>query len=175
MTLTRTTAVGVFQTRQEAERAVAELQMAGFENQHIGLIGKNNFDRVVRHNSSVDHTNEAMAVGAAAGATAGAAVGAGILAGIIPVIGPVLAIGTLGTLLLNAAGGAALAGIAGALIGWGIPEDDAEYFESEVASGRYLVTVDDADGDDLAESIFDRNGGSMRTPSTTPTEVIPIM
>ena len=37
----------------------------------------------------------------------------------IPVIGPILA---LGTVLHNAAaGGAALAGLAGALVGWGIP------------------------------------------------------
>jgi uncharacterized protein (TIGR02271 family) len=69
-------------------------------------------------------------------------VGAGILAGVIPVIGPVLALGTLGTVLVNAAGGAALVGIAGALVGWGIPEEDAEFYEKEVAAGRYLVTVE---------------------------------
>src|SRR5437016_315385 len=67
---------------------------------------------------------------------------AGILAGVIPAVGPVPAIGTLGTALLNAAGGAALAGIAGALVGWGIPEEDARYYEGEVNAGRHLVTVE---------------------------------
>ena len=62
--------------------------------------------------------------------------------GIIPVIGPVLAIGTLGTILINAVGGAAIATVAGALVGWGIPEEDAKYYEDEVKAGRDLVTVD---------------------------------
>src|SRR4051812_49948947 len=37
--------------------------------------------------------------------------------------------------------GAAIAGIAGALIGWGIPEEDAKYYEGEVQAGRYLALV----------------------------------
>ena len=106
-----------------------------------------------------------MAIGAAAGAVSGAAVGAGILAGVIPVIGPVLAIGTLGTVLLNAAGGAAIAGIAGALVGWGIPEEDAKYYENEVKAGRFLVTVECGYGDD-ARDILKNHGGYSR--ATTP-------
>ena len=49
------------------------------------------------------------------------------MAGVILVIGPIMALGTLGTILTNAAGGAAIAGLTGALIGWGIPEEDAKY------------------------------------------------
>ena len=79
----------------------------------------------------------------------------------IPVVGPVLAIGTLGTILLNAAGGAAIAGIAGALIGWGIPEEDARYYESEVNAGRYLVTVECGQGDDARDLLY-RHGGYDR-------------
>src|SRR4051812_50208136 len=37
--------------------------------------------------------------------------------------------------------GAAIAGIAGALIGWGIPEEDAKYYEGEVAAGLHLALV----------------------------------
>jgi len=80
----------------------------------------------------------------------------------------VLAIGTLGTILINAVGGAAVASLAGALIGWGIPEDDAKYYEGEVAAGRYLVTVEDGGRTDNASSIYSRHGGTWRNQKTMP-------
>jgi hypothetical protein len=83
---------------------------------------------------------------------------------VIPVIGPVLAIGTLGTVLLNAAGGAAVAGVAGALIGWGVSEEDAKYYEGEVKAGRYLVTVDCGYGDDARDVLTRYGGYSRATP-----------
>ena len=123
---------------------------------------------MTRDGSGAEETNaeEGAAVGVAAGAVGGAAIGAGIAAGVIPVIGPVLAIGTLGTILLNAAGGAAVAGLAGALIGWGIPEEDARYYEGEVRAGRYLVTVECGQGDD-ARDILRRFGGYDRKTAPT--------
>ena len=42
---------------------------------------------------------------------------------------------------MNAAAGAAVIGLVGALVGLGIPEEDARYYESEVRGGRYLVSV----------------------------------
>jgi uncharacterized protein (TIGR02271 family) len=69
----------------------------------------------------------------------------------------------LGTVLLNAATGAAIAGIAGALIGWGIPEDEAEYYEGEVKAGRFLVTVEANGRADEARRILHRFGGFDRT------------
>src|SRR5207302_107005 len=69
---------------------------------------------------------------------------------------------TLGTILLNAAGGAALIGIAGALVGWGIPEEDATFYENEVKGGRYLVMVDTKDRQDQARAILQGRGGFDR-------------
>jgi hypothetical protein len=157
------TQVGVFNTREAADRAVNDLRAAGYRDDQIGLVARNTSGKTVRTDGAGEETNagEGAAIGAAAGAVGGAAVGAGILAGVIPVIGPVLAIGTLGTVLLNAAGGAAIAGVAGALIGWGIPDEDAKYYEGEVASGRYLVTVECGYSDD-ARDIIRRHGGYDR-------------
>jgi hypothetical protein len=152
-----TTTVGVFTTRQAAERAISALKAAGYRDDQIGLVGKDDKGNTVRKGGG-DHAGEGAAIGVAAGAVGGAAVGAGILAGVIPVVGPVLAIGTLGTILLNAVGGAALVGVAGALIGWGIPEEDARYYESEVQAGRYLVTVECGTGDDARDVIADEGG-----------------
>jgi hypothetical protein len=158
-----TTMVGVFHNRADAERAVAALRSAGYRDDQIGMVGRNAEGKVTKTNAAGETmAGEGAAVGTAVGAAAGAAVGAGIVAGVIPVIGPVLALGTLGTILVNAAGGAAIAGIAGALVGWGIPEEDAKYYEQEVTAGRYVVTVECGYGDD-ARDILRNHGGYDRT------------
>lgn len=60
---------------------------------------------------------EGATMGAMVGGAAVAAIGVGIMAGVLPVIGPALAVGPITVSLLNAVGGAAVAGLAGALIG----------------------------------------------------------
>jgi hypothetical protein len=52
--------------------------------------------------------------------------------------------------------------LVGALVGWGIPEEDAKYYEGEVKAGRYLVTVDPRDRTDDARTVFTRHGGTYR-------------
>ena len=156
--------VGVFETKARADRAVSDLQAAGFDEDDIGMIHRDREGKTVKSGAADDtYAEEGAAAGAIAGAAGGALVGVGIIAGVIPVLGPVLALGTLGTILLNAAGGAAIAGLAGALIGWGIPEEDAEYYESEVKAGRFLVTVNANDREDEARSILRGLGGYDRT------------
>jgi len=156
--------VGVFETRARAEQAIAALKQAGFTDDQVGMVARDSEGKVVKSGATEEtYADEGAVAGAVAGAGAGALVGAGVLAGVIPVVGPVLAIGALGTILLNAAGGAALAGIAGALIGWGIPEEDAEFYEAEVKSGRYLVTVAAAKARvGEARAILRRAGGHDR-------------
>ncbi len=159
------TTVGVFKNRDAADRAVADLRKAGYTDDHIGLVAKDATTGKTVRTDGAGETNmaEGAAIGAMAGAATGAAVGAGILMGIIPVIGPILAIGTLGTILVNAVGGAAIATLAGALVGWGIPEEDAQYYEDEVKAGRYLVTVDRGTRRDDTGEIFTRHGGYNRS------------
>jgi len=153
----------VFETRARADRAIQDLKAAGFDDDHIGMVYRNTEGETVKTGAADEtYAEEGAVAGAAAGVAGGALVGAGIAAGVIPVIGPVLAIGTLGTILLNAAGGAAIVGLTGALIGWGIPEEDAEFYENEVKSGRYLVTVD-ANGRAVeAREAMHRRGGFDR-------------
>jgi hypothetical protein len=166
MTMTKVcnTKVGVFRTRDGADKAVADLRAAGYRDDQIGLVAKDEKGNAKRTDGAgTGKAGEGAMIGAAAGAASGAAIGVGILAGVIPVIGPILAIGTLGTILLNAAGGAAIAGLAGGLIGWGIPEEDAKYYEGEVNAGRYLVTADCSGRKDDSDTIFSRHGGYNRT------------
>jgi len=159
----RHTVIGVFETRARADQAVAQLKKGGFDDADIGMVYRDAEGKTVKTGAADDtYAEEGAVTGAVAGAAGGALIGAGIAAGVIPVIGPVLAIGTLGTILLNAAGGAALVGIAGALVGWGIPEDDATFYENEVKGGRYLVMVDTKDRQDRARAILHTHGGFDR-------------
>jgi len=162
---TCTTVAGVFATRAAAEQAIAELRSAGYTDDQIGLVAKDpNSGKAVKEDGAghrESNASDGAALGIAAGAVAGAGVGAGIIFGLIPVIGPVLALGTIGTVLVNAAGGAAIAGLAGLLIGLGVPEEDAKYYEGQVGLGRYLVTVECGTGND-ARDVLTRHGGYNR-------------
>jgi hypothetical protein len=157
------TTIGIFSTREEAESAVRDLRASGYRDDQIGMIGKN-ADGEMTHLIDSDSTNmtEGAMIGAAIGAVGTAAVGAGIMAGVLPVIGPVLALGPLTVTLINAAGGGTAAGLAGALVGMGVPKDDALFFEDEVAAGRYIVTAEVGKSLTDAWNIFACHGGKKR-------------
>ena len=158
------TIVGVFESPQRAQRAVMDLKAAGFMEDQIGVLSRNEEGKVV--GKTTDDKSEATgaAAGAAAGAGLGALWGLGILAGFLPGIGPAIVGGTLGVLLSSAAAGAAAVGIAGALIGLGVPEEDASFYESEFKSGRTLVTVKAGAKSPSAQQLIERNGGHTRQP-----------
>jgi uncharacterized protein (TIGR02271 family) len=160
--LKKATVIGVFATRSDAEAALRDLRAAGFTDDQVGLVARNASGKLVDEGGET-YADEGAVAGAVAGAGVGALVGLGVLAGVIPVIGPAIAGGTLGVILTNAVGGAAALGIAGALIGWGIPEEDAKYYEAEVKAGRFLVTVDAADRKDEAWAILHKHGGYSKS------------
>jgi len=156
----RSTVVGVFNDRARAQEAVRALKAAGFREEQIGVVTRS------------DETEHGTAEGskAGAGAATGLAAGAGIAAlwslgisfGVLPVIGPILAAGPIAAALLSAAGGAAAGGLVGALIGLGIPEEEAKYYESEFHSGRTIVTVRAEGRADEGWAILHRYGAYNR-------------
>src|SRR5437588_423135 len=101
--LKHATVVGIFPTRAQAESALIELRAAGFKDDQLGLLSRNEAGQVADETGET-YAEEGAATGAVVGAGAGALVGWGVVAGMITPIGPVLAIGALGTILLNAAG-----------------------------------------------------------------------
>jgi uncharacterized protein (TIGR02271 family) len=157
--------VGVFSDASKAQQAVQALRNAGFTDDQIGVIGR---DARRTTNTGDDDTNDSYAAeGAATGVAAGAGLGAlwglGILAGVMPVIGPAIAGGALAAVLSSAAAGAAAAGLGGALVGMGIPKDEAEYYESEFQAGRTLVTVTAPARETEARTILRQFGGHDRS------------
>jgi len=152
--------VGVFENREEAQRAVQELKRLGFRDDQIGVAHK---DSNIAGRDADGENDSYAGTGALAGVATGAGVGAlwglGIAAGILPAIGPVIAGGTLAAILASAATGAAAAGIVGALVGMGVPEEEAKYYESELHAGRVVVTVMADSRNQEARTVLDRFHG----------------
>ncbi|QEH36679.1 Stress response protein YsnF [Aquisphaera giovannonii] len=143
----RTTIVGVFEDRSQADKAVSALMRAGFRQDQIGVAMRSNEGEYAATDETAGETHAASGAltGALTGLGLGALAGLGVLAGVIPVIGPAITAGTLGVVLTNAAAGAGIAGMVGALIGAGVPEHEARYYDEEFQAGRTIVTVT-ADG-----------------------------
>jgi hypothetical protein len=133
-----TTAIGVFSDARQAQEAVRALKQAGFRDDQIGLASPHPEEGAqVR----AAHAAEGATAGVVTGAGAGALWALGIAAGVLPGVGPVVAGGLLTSVLASAVGGAVVAGLAGTLIGLGISEEDARYYEGEFLAGRTIVSV----------------------------------
>ena len=173
---TNRTVVGVFSTWEKAESAIDDLLDQGFLNSEIGAVtrdadgstAKRTLERRSPTNVDLDDDgNEDDAAtgaitGAAAGVGIGGLIGLGVLSGVIPVIGPALFAGTLGVLASNAAGGAAVAGVIGALMSWGVSEEEAKHYEGEIAAGRVVVTVAAGARSSVARDVLKAHGASIR-------------
>jgi hypothetical protein len=165
-------AVGLFSTRAEAEQALYRLRDSGFNMDHISVVAKSGegLTDLTGHNGTYDHAKsdaEQAKGGAGAGATAGAATGGaigligslGVLA--IPGIGPAAEVGfLLANTLLGSGIGAASGGLLGALIGWGVPEDRANYYNDRVYNQNdYLVMVEGSEQEiQAAQTVLSNNG-----------------
>jgi len=160
------TVIGVFPSRERAREAIHALKTAGFVDNQIGIISREVADR--EHGELPDdptHSRweEGTGIGAAAGATTGLGLGLAVAAGLIPAIGPVIAGGTLMALIASAGAGATVGTVLGGLIGLGVPEDDAAYYDEEFRTGRTLVTCQAGDRREEAMAIMRRYGAVERT------------
>jgi uncharacterized protein (TIGR02271 family) len=159
-TTDRATIVGVFEDRAHAQQAINDLKQAGFRDDQIGVTSR---DGERAGDGDADDGDNYAAEGGMTGLATGAGIGAlwglAVVSNVLPGIGPAIVGGTLAAILSSAAAGAAAAGLAGMLIGLGIPRDEAEFYEGEFRAGRTLVTVK-ANGKGLeAQSILRRHGG----------------
>lgn len=136
--------VGVFASEQDASNAIRDLQALGYDSSEISVIGKNRDDIDSIHDETGTKAPEGIATGAATGGLLGGVTGllAGLGALAIPGIGPIVAAGPIAATLTGAAVGAGAGGLVGGLVGLGIPEDEAEEYNTYVKHGRILVLVE---------------------------------
>jgi hypothetical protein len=173
----RRTVAGLFSDRASAEQAIDALKAAGFNEDQIGIVLRHPTQGVVLEGTNTEVAEEAATTGAIGGGVVGGFAGLliGIGALVVPGLGPVVAGGLLatafgvagGTAVAGAGIGAAAGGLLGALVGLGIPESEARYFESGFRAGDVLVTVEAGDRVLEAMAIFDRYGADTG-PATGP-------
>lgn len=160
-------AIGTFSNRREAELALSELREAGFDMNKISVIARDPEHNRVGGAEVSNSSGEQAKGGAGAGAVAGTATGGimGLIGGLgvlaIPGVGAAVEVGVvLANTLLGAGFGAAGGGLVGALIGWGIPEDQARYYDERVnVHNDYLVVVEGTEAEvRQAEAVLSSRG-----------------
>jgi uncharacterized protein (TIGR02271 family) len=155
------TVVGLFDSVSEAEAVVGQLTELGIPRDQVSVARQDTGTTggTTTRTTTATATDTGHHAGTVTGAATGAFVGgaAGLAAGLtslaIPGFGPLLAMGPIIATLTGAGIGAAAGGLIGALVDWGVPEDEAEYYTEGVRRGGTLVTVRTEDA--LAERAAD--------------------
>jgi uncharacterized membrane protein len=157
----------VFDSREEAERAVTELRSAGVSDQSVSIIARDEGHTTATDGTGADTGEKAedAGKGAIGGAVLGGILGVAALA--IPGVGPLAAAGAIasgaipGAAAIGAGAGAVAGGLTGLLKDHGVDENDASYYEDRIKQGGTFVSVRDDGGFDRerAREILYRNGG----------------
>lgn len=146
---------GVFSNANDAEAAIRELQDLNFDKDDISIFAKDD-DQVDQIEDDTSQHVEGNDSGRGKNAGKGLGLGAlsgGVLGGIagliaevgliaIPGIGPLAAAGPLATTLAGLGIGAGGGGIVGALVGAGMPEDEAKEYEAYLKDDNIVVMVE---------------------------------
>ena len=127
-----------FRTEDDAIDAIRRLQSAGFTNDQVSVIAR---DENVSRQVATDTGTEAEE-GALAGAVTGGVLGgvAALIAGASAVAIPGIGI-AIGGPIAAAIAGAAGGGLVGGLIGMGLPEEEAERYNERLEAGDIVVSV----------------------------------
>jgi hypothetical protein len=127
-----------------AGQAVRALEASGFTSDEISIVRQGEGDMLTHQDDSVaDGASTGASLGLAAGAGAGLLASLGVIA--LPGLGPLVAAGVLATTLATGAAGAVGGGILGALIDYGISEEEAPIYAENLRRGGTLVSVRTAD------------------------------
>jgi hypothetical protein len=152
MSFKQLSAIGIYPTATQAEVGVDMLITKGFNSTGISvLLPEHPNNQPAPPGAKVSavpapqttKTGSASAVGATAGGALFGALavlaGAGALA--LPGVGPLIAAGPMMAGLAGLGLGGTVGGLAGALVGMGLPEDEAKRYYSQLAVGYTLLIV----------------------------------
>ena len=148
-------AVAIFNTHDEAENAVKELQKSGFDMKKLSIVGKDYHteDQVVGYYHTGDRMKYWGKLGAFWGGLWGILFGAAFFW--IPGIGPLVVAGPLISAIIGGLEGAVAVGgltaFGAGLYSLGIPKDSIINYEKSVKADKFLLVVHGA-GDELAKA-----------------------
>jgi uncharacterized membrane protein len=156
------TAVAVFQSHEQAEAAIRELQKSGFDIKKLSIIGKDYHteEHVVGYYNAGDRMMSWGKNGAFWGALWGMLFGSAFF--MIPGVGPVLVAGPLvGWIVATLEGAAVMGGLGvlgGALASIGIPENSIVNYVAELKTGKFLLIVHGTNDEvERARSMIDKS------------------
>ncbi|MCX6178712.1 MAG: hypothetical protein NT163_04995 [Chlorobiales bacterium] len=137
--------VGFFDTHEQAENAIKELQRSHFDMRQFSIIGKDYHteEHVVGYYNTGDRVKFWGKLGAFWGGLFGLLFGSAFL--VIPGIGQVLVFGPLVTWIIAALEGALVTGglsaFGAALFSIGVPKDSIVKYEEAVKANKFLVII----------------------------------
>jgi hypothetical protein len=166
----KTTTIGVFPDKQQAEKAIEELKGSGISDGDISCVYRESDGSVVDSESG-EKVGSGVMKGATAGAAIGAIAGLVVATGVLPGLGTLFVAGPLATALgltgatattvAGAATGAVAGGLVGALKELGVNDVDAELYEDHVEKGEVLV-VSRSDKEGAVEVFNNNNAMEIR-------------
>ena len=137
--------VAIFESHNQAEDAVRELQRSGFDMKKLSIVGKDYHtdEHVVGYYNAGDRMMYWGKLGAFWGGLWGMLFGSAFF--FVPGVGPLLVAGPLVMWIVGALEGAAIMGglsaLGAALFSIGIPKDSILKYEAAVTNGRFLLIV----------------------------------
>ena len=169
-------ASAVFDTQEEAQRAVEQLRSAGIDDANLSLIAQSGRTTTTTSGDGtvVDEEHGSILRGILGGGALGAGLGVAALA--IPGVGPLVAAGAIassaipGAAALGAAVGATAGTINEVFASHGETEEDSAYYGERVQKGGTFVSVDTAqsglDASRVQQILYSSGGHSASSPKT---------
>ena len=137
--------VAIYPTHTAAEKAVKELQQAGFDMKKLSIVGRayHTDEHVVGYYNTGDRMKAWGKTGAFWGGLWGFLFGSAFF--VIPGVGPLLVAGPLVSWIVGALEGAVAVGglsaLGAGLFGLGIPKDSVLQFETALKADKFLLIV----------------------------------
>ena len=167
-------ASAVFDSHNEANRAISDLRDAGIPDDAISLLAQDGGKNVMTSGSGevTDDGEGSIVRGILGGGALGAGLAVAALA--IPGVGPLVAAGAIAAsatpaaIAAGAALGAASGGLKEGLQKHGVTDDDAGYYNERIDTGGTMIAVDETARGMSAEQIREilyRNGGHSSVQS----------
>lgn len=129
--------VAIFATFEDAKAAVQALEKSSCPSEQVSLVTHNVPEEAPQEEAlqTGDAAEKDAAKGAGVGGLLGLLLGTPLL--MVPGVGPVLVAGPLAVGMT----GAIVGGFMGAMNGWGVHEDEVEFYEEKVKQGKFLVVA----------------------------------
>lgn len=145
MTIKQSAAVGIFNSHQDAESAVKELQISGYDMKKLSVVGKDyhSEENVIGYYNTGDRMATWGKFGLFWGWIWGLLFGSAFF--LIPGMGPVMVGGHLVGYIVGALETAVVVGgltaIGGALVSIGIPKDSVIRYETALKADKFMLIV----------------------------------